>query len=473
MTVNSKLHKEICKFHDFVRPYQYEEAVRQELIKRIERAMRQAGTRGAESVQVKCFGSFAAGLYLPTADMDLVAVSPDYLRTGRRSFCQSGTQMHKIANYLVRMNIASPDGLAVISRSKVPIIKFIDQLTGIKVDISFENDSGLLANETFETWKLDYPAMPVVVVLIKQLLAMRGLNEVFSGGIGGFTIICLVVSMMQHMPDLQSGHTDPEQNYDQLLLNFLDLYGNSFNVRTTGIIMDPPRYFNKVHEPHAMQNANRLTIMDPNRPDNDISGGSHRIDAVLDCFRYAHSALDEQLERIKNGLDVEDSILGSVWGGNYTSFIRQREKLSLLQRGYGISPPPPPLLPPPPPPPPKSVPKPLPKTAPNPVPKHASNPVSKAAPKSAPKPTPKPKGKAPKAPPKLSQPKWKQAPMAFVPAQENPLPLKSATQAEHQLPPRPPTTRAQERKAAFMATNTAASTTTNTGYADPHAYSPY
>ncbi|KAK5130982.1 hypothetical protein LTR08_001393 [Meristemomyces frigidus] len=425
VTEGLRLHKEICDFHEFVRPYQYEEAVRQELIKRIEHAMRQAsGIKGAESVQIKCFGSFAAGLYLPTADMDLVAVSPEYLRTGRKSFCQTGTQMHKLANHLRYLGIASQGGLAVITKSKVPIIKFIDRLTGIKVDISFENDSGLIANQTFETWKSEFPAMPVVVVLIKQLLAMRGLNEVFSGGIGGFTIICLVVSMMQLMPELQSGALDPELHYDQLLLNFLELYGGRFDMRVTGITMDPAGYFSKIDEPRAMQNAKRLTIMDPNRADNDISGGSHKIEAVLDCFRFAHSALSERLSRVAKGQDVEASVLGCVWGGNYTSFIRQREKLSMLQRGYAVSPPPPP---------------PAPKAAPKP----ASKPASKPAAKPAAKPAPRYKGKP--------QKQWEQ-PMTFVPAQHASLPARPAAQAQHALPPKPSSaTRAQDRKAVFKA----------------------
>lgn len=337
----NRLHKEICDFFEFVRPYEYEEAVRQDLITRIEKATRQAYIPGANNVEIKCFGSFAAGLYLPTADMDLVAVSPAYLRTGRKSFCQSRKPMFNLSDYLQNAGIAARGGVTVLHKTRVPIIKFSDKNSGIKVDISFENDSGLHANQTFQEWKAQYPDMPVIVVLIKQMLAMRGLNEVFSGGIGGFTIICLVVSMMQLMPELQSGSMEPNMHYGDLLLNFLDLYGNKFDIRATGITMNPPGYFDKKNEPRRSQHPQRLTIIDPNKPDNDISGGSSRIDAVLDCFRHAHSQLQRRLAEIHQGRNVEGSILGCVWGGNYTSFIRQREKLSLLHRGYAVSPPPP------------------------------------------------------------------------------------------------------------------------------------
>ena len=134
---------------------------------------------------------------------------------------------------------------------------------------------------------------------------MRGLNEVFTGGLGGFSITCLVVSMMQHMPEIQSGSIDPEQHYGDLLLNFLDLYGNKFDITQTGITMNPPSYFDKIRYPAIKQNANNLTIIDPNNPNNDISGGSRNIRQVLDCFRSVHAAIQRRLAQIASGNNVQ------------------------------------------------------------------------------------------------------------------------------------------------------------------------
>jgi non-canonical poly(A) RNA polymerase PAPD5/7 len=228
--------------------------------------------------------------------------------------------------------------LTVITRAKVPIIKFTDKQTGIRVDISVENDTGLIALQTFAQWKEKYPAMSIIVVLIKQMLAMRNLNEVFHGGLGGFSIICLVVSVMQHMPEIQSENMDPSLHYGELLLNFLDLYGNKFNLQSTGIVVEPPGYFDKIRNPHKKQNMNGLTIVDPNKPDNDISGGSRKIATVFKCFRTAYSEIQRRLAEIYSGENVEDSILGCVLAGNYTSFIKQRNRLSLLHQGRPISP---------------------------------------------------------------------------------------------------------------------------------------
>jgi non-canonical poly(A) RNA polymerase PAPD5/7 len=302
---------------------------------------------GAKSVKVESFGSFAAGLYLPTADMDLVAVSPGYLTRGIKSFCQSNGKVSSLGYHLANSGVAM--SMTPITKARVPIVKFTDKTTGIKVDISFENDSGLKANRTFQQWKHDFPAMPVIVVLIKQLLCMRGLNEVFNGGLGGFSIICLVVSMLQHMPQVQAGAMDQQRHYGELLMEFLDLYGNKFDITATAISMDPPGYIDKTRHPNRFAKDNsRLAIIDPNNSSNDISSGTRNIAAVFNCFRSASNALEEHMNRLERGEDVDQSILGCVLGGNYNSFTKQRDKLRKVHQGEGVSTPPPPPPPPPP-----------------------------------------------------------------------------------------------------------------------------
>ncbi|KAF2167886.1 hypothetical protein M409DRAFT_53836 [Zasmidium cellare ATCC 36951] len=341
-----QLHLEIIDFYQYVRPLQYEEDVRRDIIDRIEYAVRDWDRAYQHDVRIKSFGSFASGLYLPTADMDLVAVSRSYMDGGPPAFCRSGGDMHRLSRYLVDQGIAKSGTVTVVTRAKVPIIKFIDDRTSIKVDISFENDSGLRAIDTFLRWKEQYPEMPFLVVIIKQFLAMRGLNEVFGGGLGGFTIICLVVSMLQLMPANQRQSEDMASQYGMLLRDFFDLYGNKFNLEHTGIKMNPPGLFNK-KDRRAIQakiNVMGLTIIDPNRPDNDISGGSRRVRDVFQYFREALHAIQEQMTKIRLGKAETSSILGCILAGNYTSFEEQRDILDRVHRTYSTinrpSPPP-------------------------------------------------------------------------------------------------------------------------------------
>lgn len=329
------LNDEILDFYEFVRPHQYEEIARQDLIHRIQQAVRGCGSPGTRGAQIHCFGSFAAGLYLPTADMDLVAVTKNFLNTGVKTVGQDPKSIRAFGRHLANVGIAT--AMVPLVKARVPIVKFVDAVTGIKVDISFENNSGLKANETFQRWKKDYPAMPVLVVLIKQMLAMRDLNEVFTGGLGGFSIICLVVHMLHDMSQSLSAEDFAKQNYGHLLLHFLDLYGN-FDVTRMGLRMDPPAYFNKLRYHKTFSDNNqRLTILDPNLSDNDISGGTGKIKDIQKYFREAHSDLRSLVGFGGDAKLQRNSFLGCMVGGNYTSFIKLRQKLRQIHGTRGVS----------------------------------------------------------------------------------------------------------------------------------------
>ena len=154
--------------------------------------------------------------------------------------------MHRLGQHLSENGIADPSTLEIVASAKVPIIKFVDVATSLRVDMSFENETGVIANNTFSAWKAMFPAMPVIVTVIKQFLMMRELNEVASGGLGGFSITCLVTSLLQNMPQIQTGELRPEHHLGEILLEFLDLYGNQLDISRTGISMKPPGYINKV-----------------------------------------------------------------------------------------------------------------------------------------------------------------------------------------------------------------------------------
>ncbi len=238
------MHKEIIDFYVWVRPKDYEQEVRADVLKRLSRAFNQIENGGV----LKAFGSYAAGLYLPTADMDLVwlqiGFKPGQSAANGLPPPPTRSLLNKFARRLRDMGLARANSVQLIPWAKVPIIKFVDEVTGIRVDLSFNNDTGVIANETVQRWKTQYPAMPIIVSIVKHFLKVRGLNDVAIGGLGGFSIICLVTSLIQHMPG-----TTPPSNLGQLLLEFFNLYGNLIDRDTIAIRLDPPGYIDKVGIP--------------------------------------------------------------------------------------------------------------------------------------------------------------------------------------------------------------------------------
>lgn len=223
-----------------MKPQPFEQVVRQDLLSRLQTIV----TNEIPHANVVCFGSFAAGMYLPNADMDVVVISNSFRTTGKAVTCQTTNHLRRFSDFVRKSGLGTE--VEMIAKAKVPLIKFVDRLTGIRVDVSFENNTGILANHTFTDWKSQYPAMPVLVTIIKQFLMMRGMNEVVHGGLGGFSVTCLVTSLLQNMPRVQTGELIPEEHFGELLIEFLDLYGNRFDTNRTGISMRPPGYFEKV-----------------------------------------------------------------------------------------------------------------------------------------------------------------------------------------------------------------------------------
>ena len=178
--------------------------------------------------------------------MDVVVISDSFQSSRQKMVCQSKKQLYRFGDFVKSSGIAQQGSVEVIATAKVPLVKFVDRVTAIKVDVSFENDTGVIANDTFALWKKQFPAMPLLVMIVKQFLMMRGMNEVQHGGLGGFSVTCLVTSLLQNMPRVQSGELIPEENLGEILIEFLDFYGNQLDTTRTGITMDPPGYFDKV-----------------------------------------------------------------------------------------------------------------------------------------------------------------------------------------------------------------------------------
>ncbi|KAI2628192.1 hypothetical protein GGS21DRAFT_528210 [Xylaria nigripes] len=328
----TRLHKEICDFYEYVRPRDFEEKLRRQLVKNLQAlvAMKWRDAR------VFPFGSFMSGLYLPTADMDIAICSKGFT-DGKSPFYDKKKYLYHMKNHLDVHGVAYQNQIEAIARAKVPLLKYRDDYTGLRVDISFEKMDGYKAVDTFLQWKRQYPAMPPLVAVIKHFLLMRGLNEPVNGGIGGFTVICMVIHVLQMMPQVQSGSMKAEHHLGEILMEFLDYYGNRFNFETVAIRMNPPGIVNKAAVSSVVyRNLDRLSIIDPNNSENDISGGSSNYCMIRSRFQEAYTALQEAMMRsakdansnLSNG--VEDTLLYPLFAGNYSHFRRQREWLQNL-----------------------------------------------------------------------------------------------------------------------------------------------
>lgn len=304
------LHRELLDFIGFVEPTEQEHKVRTVIVSRV----RQVVQKKWPTASLHVFGSFDTKLYLPTSDIDLVVLSSE----GEETY-EKPNHLRRLANWLVKARIA--ENIQVITSARVPIIKFVDSVTKINVDISFNKPSGLVAAAVVKGYIEKMPAVRPLVIFVKHFLNMRGMNEVYLGGLGSYSIICMVVSFLQRHPKVATGQILSEENLGVLVVEFFELYGKRFNYDNVGIsINGNGKYFHKLDRGWQRPGQSYLlSIEDPTDSDNDIAKSSFGILKVKSTFGGGHDFLVQRLydvnDRIKARRRTDiglDSVLSAV-----------------------------------------------------------------------------------------------------------------------------------------------------------------
>ncbi|GFY52929.1 terminal nucleotidyltransferase 4A [Trichonephila inaurata madagascariensis] len=249
--------------------------------------------------KVEVYGSFRTGLYLPTSDIDLVVIE------------KKDISFRALEQALMENNIAKASSIKVLDKASVPIVKLTDAKTDIKIDISFNMNNGVKSANLIKDFMHTYPVLPKLVLVLKQFLLQRDLNEVFMGGISSYSLILLTISFLQHLK-----HEPEKNNLGKLLIMFFELYGRHFNYRNTGIsIKNGGAYFIKEDFLSSMTDGNRpsiLCIEDPLLPGNDIGRSSYGALSVKTAFEYAYKVLSEAVRPSSTCVLCDYSILGRI-----------------------------------------------------------------------------------------------------------------------------------------------------------------
>ena len=157
------------------------------------------------------------------------------------------------------------DVVAIISKARVPIIKFVTNEGRLNVDISLNQMNGISAGKIINQYLDVLPGARPLILVVKAFLSQRSMNEVFTGGIGSYSVICLVISFLQLHPKLRRSELIPELNLGTLLIEFFELYGRNFNYDEVGIsIRRGGYYYSKRQRGWLRERQNfLLSIEDP------------------------------------------------------------------------------------------------------------------------------------------------------------------------------------------------------------------
>uniref|UniRef100_A0A672LR60 Terminal nucleotidyltransferase 4A n=1 Tax=Sinocyclocheilus grahami TaxID=75366 RepID=A0A672LR60_SINGR len=235
------LHEEIMDFYNFMSPRPQETTMRQEVVDRIESVIKELWP----TADVQIFGSFSTGLFLPTSDIDLVVFGK-----------WEKPPLQQLEQALRKHNVAEPYSIKVLDKATVRPL------------IVFNVETGIKAASFIKEYVKKYTVLPYLILVLKQFLLQRDLNEVFTGGISSYSLILMVISFLQLHPRIDA--RNPNMNLGILLIEFFELYGRHFNYLKTGIrIKNGGAYMAKEDIMKAMSNGYRpsmLCIEDPLLP---------------------------------------------------------------------------------------------------------------------------------------------------------------------------------------------------------------
>uniref|UniRef100_A0A2N9H0I2 polynucleotide adenylyltransferase n=1 Tax=Fagus sylvatica TaxID=28930 RepID=A0A2N9H0I2_FAGSY len=157
------------------------------------------------------------------------------------------------------------------------------------------------------------PPPPLPPLCLHDMLmifcAWQTTKNVYSGGIGSYALLAMLMAMLQSLPECQ---TSSEQNLGVLLVHFLDFYGRKLNTSDVGVsCKGAGSFFLKSSKGFANKGRPFLiAIEDPQAPENDIGKNSFNYFQIRSAFSMAFSTLTNP--KTIMALGPNRSILGTI-----------------------------------------------------------------------------------------------------------------------------------------------------------------
>ncbi|KAF9087536.1 Zinc finger, CCHC domain-containing protein [Mortierella sp. GBA35] len=248
--------------------------LRENLVTRVQGIM---DAEWPKELKIEAFGSFASGLGTDSSDLDLVILPA--LRDQDQDMGAPGRYQDLYVLKTLFQRYSMKD-VEVIQNARVPIIKFTDHKTGIKVDLNYGHYTSLYNTRLIESYVRIDDRVRTFFYVLKAFAKARGINSPPLGSLSSYCYTLMAISYFQTLlipvlPCLQDPHliphnvpnpgpygttrpinvafTDPSRirpclprnsmTLGELFIGFLEFYGSKFeytkscvSVRCGGVV---------------------------------------------------------------------------------------------------------------------------------------------------------------------------------------------------------------------------------------------
>jgi non-canonical poly(A) RNA polymerase PAPD5/7 len=252
LTSMVRLAVEIDRFYQFSQPNYFEVLARRHLVEQVQEHVHQ--TMPTHSLEV--FGSERTGLALATSDIDIRLIAKGQPRNPALAIKPPG-QKDRI-RALQRLRKLYWDNLSQhkaylnpqLLYARYPLISLQDRQSGLDVQIVLSNDTSL-SMQLMKDYMEQYPYLRQLYCVVNNIFAVRGLNDVFRGGFGSYTLFMMIVASIRHNPH-------PRNDAAGGLVNFLKFY-RDFDTTEKGLSIAPVWQFQK-GDPAVMTLKTKLKL---------------------------------------------------------------------------------------------------------------------------------------------------------------------------------------------------------------------
>lgn len=309
-TVNSCLSNDIDNFAAWARPTPAEQRAREAVFKETEELIRSVLTTTTTGIEL--FGSEKNGIALPTSDIDIriydaedPAMPHSRLLPRLRRICAAMYDSHKFM-------------LATVRNSGHPILNCQHRESGIDIQIVAADDP-TRQQAVVAKYIQEVPQLREVYFVVRTVLSMRGLVDVFTGGMGSYGTFVMVLAVLnRHMKHLKAiPRPHPNISSASQLIAFLEFY-RKLDTRKHGVAVHPRLLFKKHEETTEALKAYStsaekrgdvvragqwelcatrpfqpylLCLQDPANPLNDLGRKSHAFKHIHATLAYLNQAL--------------------------------------------------------------------------------------------------------------------------------------------------------------------------------------
>ncbi|OCK84489.1 hypothetical protein K432DRAFT_345033 [Lepidopterella palustris CBS 459.81] len=331
-----RLALEISAFHAYMASTPKEKVARKAVIDQLTNLTRET----LPDFKLELFGSERTNLSLATSDLDFRLFKPEQ---GSESLPQKAPRYKERKQWTVQLQKlhadirrSGPYMLCNFRHARYPLISLQHRDSGIDIQVVLANDTAL-SREYVKKYLDEYPGLRELFSTIKVMFDVRGLSDVFRGGLGSYSLFMMAVASLKHMPHIQPN------DLAQQLLSFLNFWA-SFDTYQLGISIEPAELFAKSSKTIATKAQKEklddtlqgrlkmgqvdiaqpylLCLQDPAEATNDLGKKGFGIKHIQKTFMTLEKELRKDLQE-----NTRASLLAPLVGSSYVLFKNRRKKM--------------------------------------------------------------------------------------------------------------------------------------------------